>query len=374
MKHQHKNISRRLAAAMMAGAMMVSMVGMTAFAQGSTSPITGDGESGITSINITKTITTDGNTYAPNTTFTITVDEGAGKTFNDGKGDVTALPGVERGLSGATIKSTPDTDELTSDSYSFYGALTVNIEAFTDATPGVYHYVVSEDSGSYEGIDYDTTDYDLYLYLMRNETTNQKYIGYAVCVKQGDSNIGTADAKSALTFTNNYGDGDTPDDDGKIHDVIITKKIVGTFADMSDTFSFNVKVNGADGEYYKVEYTNGETTNTTFVGSGNTGITISDIGHEDTIHIYGLSENDTYMVTETDGTSQGYTVSDSVVTDADGTVSGKVTVDGDTETITNTKNATTPTGIAMTIAPYAIMVVAASGVAFLFLRRRHSEF
>ena len=32
MKHQNKNISRRLAAAMMAGAMMVSMVGMTACA------------------------------------------------------------------------------------------------------------------------------------------------------------------------------------------------------------------------------------------------------------------------------------------------------------------------------------------------------
>ncbi|HIS07626.1 MAG TPA: QVPTGV class sortase B protein-sorting domain-containing protein, partial [Candidatus Choladocola avistercoris] len=185
---------------------------------------------------------------------------------------------------------------------------------------------------------------------------------------------GTADAKSALTFTNNYGDGDTPDDDGKIHDVIITKKIEGTFADMSDTFSFNVKVNGADGEYYKVEYTNGETTNTTFVSSGNTGITIPDIGHEDTIHIYGLSESDIYMVTEIDGASQGYTVTDSVTTDDAGTVSGQVTVDGKKETITNTKDAATPTGIAMTIAPYAIMVVAAAGVAFLFLRRRNSEF
>ena len=64
MKHQHKNISRRLAAAVMAGAMMVSMVGMTAFAEGDP----------ITSLPISKIVTTDGDTYAPATSFEFIVD------------------------------------------------------------------------------------------------------------------------------------------------------------------------------------------------------------------------------------------------------------------------------------------------------------
>lgn len=40
---------------------------------------------------------------------------------------------------------------------------------------------------------------------------------------------------------------------------------------------------------------------------------------------------------------------------------------------TNLKNAVTPTGIAMTVAPYILMVAVAGIFAILFLRRRHEE-
>lgn len=42
-------------------------------------------------------------------------------------------------------------------------------------------------------------------------------------------------------------------------------------------------------------------------------------------------------------------------------------------TVTNTKNATTPTGVIMNIAPYVLMVALAGGIAFFFLRRKHAE-
>ena len=155
--------------------------------------------------------------------------------------------------------------------------------------------------------------------------------------------------------------------------MIITKNVEGTLANMSDTFSFDIKVNGADNEVYKVVYTQKGVPVTTHVSSGDVGITVSGIGDEDTIHIYGLSASDTYTVTEKNGVSQGYTVTDTVDGDGDGTVSGKVTVDGTVESITNTKDASTPTGIIRDIAPYALLVVAAAGACVIFLRKRTAE-
>ncbi len=75
-------------------------------------------------------------------------------------------------------------------------------------------------------------------------------------------------------------------------------------------------------------------------------------------------------MTETDGVSQGYTVTDSDESTDAGTVSGKVTADGTQESITNTKSASTPTGIVTDIAPYALMVVVAVAALVLFLGKR----
>lgn len=376
MKHTRKTLSRL-------AAMFLSVMLLAALAIVPASAVDGEGESvppsemteRISALLVTKTVTTDGNTYAPNTTFTIEVDEGEGGTFNDGENDVTALPGVEGGLSGTTLTSTPVVEDDEGNyvapqaTYTLNGVLTVNLEAFTGYTPGVYHYVVSETDGSYDGIEYDGSVYDVYLYLMRTEE-DVPYIGYAVCVKRNsESNV-----KTDLTFTNDY-DYDDPDHpDGTVHDVLVTKQIEGTFADMSDTFTFTVQVNaatGITGEWYKVVYTIDDVDREMAIQSG-VPETINGIGDGDTIHIYGLSEGDTYTVTETDGTTKGYTVTDTVDGDGDGTVSGNVTIDNDTETITNTKNATAPTGIITTFAPYALMVVVAAAACFFFLRRRNA--
>ena len=114
---------------------------------------------------------------------------------------------------------------------------------------------------------------------------------------------------------------------------------------------------------------------TTHVASGDT-IEV-ELGKDDTVIIYGLSATDSYTITEqgiTNGkTATGYTVTDTCGDNADGKVEG---VGGTTDasyTITNTKEAVTPTGIAMTVAPYILMVAVAGIFAVLFLRRRHEE-
>lgn len=353
MKHTRKTL-RRFAASFLAVMLLAALAIVPAGAAGVT---TGSSDASITSITVSKDVTTDGNTYAPNTSFTIAVEEGQGGTFNDGTTVQTALPGVEGGLTGTSLTFAPvvEDENAPEATYNQTGALTVNIEAFANSTPGIYHYVVKETAGTYDGIEYDGSVYDVYLYLMRTEE-NVPYIGYAVCVKHNTGSVGT---KSELTFTNNYNS----------HDVLVTKQVEGTFANMDETFTFTVKVDGHDGEYYKVEYSEDGTVYTTALKSGDT-LTLDGIMDDDYIHIYGLSKNDTYTVTETD--SKGYTVTDTKDNANDKIVSGKATQDGESYIVTNTKNASTPTGIITTFAPYALMVVVAAAACFFFLRRRNT--
>lgn len=257
----------------------------------------------------------------------------------------------------------------------------------TGVEPGVYHYTLSEDSGSYEGIIYDSTAYDIYVFVYQSNGTN--YVGNIVSTKTENSTT----AKADLTFTNNYGNdsGDDPSDptsptpdekNDSTHDVTFTKAISGNMADAIKEFSFTVGVTGANGEIYKVVYyasssdTTGTTTNVT---SGST-INIEGIKATGSIVIYGLTERDVYSVEETDYTSNGYTTT---VSYGSGTTAdtnnydtakavGTVSADSAAVTITNTYNVSTPTGVILTYGPYAAMVVIALGACVVFFRRRRS--
>lgn len=341
-----KNLVKSLSAMLLAGVMLVS-AGAAASAAG----VTGTGDA-VTAIPVAKTVTTDGDTYAPNTTFTISVEPGSAGSFNDGVNDNVVYAGVDGGLTGTTISSTPSNN--VGKSYEFDGSLAVNSGVFNKA--GVYHYVVTEEAGNYEGIAYDTSSYDVYLYVMNGE--NGLYVGYAVSVVNG--------AKTDLAFTNDYGQ-----NNDTTHDVKVTKVITGNQADLTDIFTFTVGVNGASGEVYKVVYTTKGQPKETSVTSGST-IDVT-LGNNDTVTIYGLSENDVYSIVEQDN-SDGYVATDDQKDTDEGTVFGKVLVDGTSYTVTNTKDAVTPTGIVLSVAPYVLIVALAGVLAVAFLRRRREEF
>ena len=350
---------------------MVSMLGMTVCAEGG---VTGGTEaSPITSVPVNKTVSAAENTYAPNTTFNFTVTPAGATTITDKEGNsVDVKAGIDNGLKadkGATFA--PDT---TADTSATYTPLVANKASLkTDASvftePGIYHYTVSEVDGGYEGyegITYDTTIYDVYVYVSAKldadkNTTNDMYVSGVVSAKSVDGEI----AKSDLNFNNEY---------KGVYTVTVTKKVQGGFATAGDTFKFNVTVNGATGEVYKVAYTTKSVQTTTHVASGDT-IEV-ELGKDDTVIIYGLSATDSYTITEKDVTN-GKTATGYTVTDTCGGNDGKVEGMGGTAdasyTITNTKEAVTPTGIAMTVAPYILMVAVAGIFAVLFLRRRHEE-
>ncbi len=331
----------RISAMVAASAMMMSLFGMNVSA-----------EESMTSVDVTKTVTTDGNTYAPNTTFNFSVAT-AGAGEYDGN---VVYAGVEGGLSAERGAAFSPSGSAPAASYEAKGSLEVDVSVFEK--PGVYHYTVTETAGTYSGITYDNSSYDVYVYVYVDDN-NDMYVGNVVSVKNG--------AKTGLAFTNDYG----KDNDGT-HDLEVTKTIQGNQAVIDQDFEFKVQINGTTGEWYKVVVKeDAAATGAESVIVGGTEYTYQ-ITNGGSIRIYGLSNDDTYTVVETAANDDGYTTTIDGSATKDGKATGVVTKDDTVISYVNAKNAVTPTGIIMTVAPYVLIVAAAGVLAVLFLRRRRS--
>ena len=337
-----RRMNKRMAAATLAGAMVLSMNGMAWAA--------------VTDFNLTKEVTTDGKTHAPNTAFSFTITEGDEGTLGTAK----VYAGVPGGL---TLDTANDFSfapgEDTSATYTKTGKINVNVSVFEK--PGVYHYLVTETQGTYDGITYDVTPRHLYVFVVN--ATNGYEVDAIKVVKDGE----TAKADD-LKIVNSYGDGTTNDD---IHDFIIKKTVTGNQGHKNMPFSFTVTINGdntdkAGAEKYmavKKPKTGGEETIHITDGVAEN-FTLMD---GETLHIYGLSGKDTYTVVETDANTDGYT------TTVPGNAAGTLTADGITVEFINHKDVGPATGVAMTFAPYVLLVAAAGGLGAVVLGKKKRE-
>ena len=149
--------------------------------------------------------------------------------------------------------------------------------------------------------------------------------------------------------------------------------------DKGKEFDFTVTfTNGDKGEkftYAGSEYTFGEDGSVSI-----TGIKLADATNA--VTITGIPSDVMYTVVENVNKSEGYETTATVneedveVTSADAsqTVAAQdKSQDTDAVVVTNTRNAVSPTGIAMNIAPYALLVVVAVAGCFVFLRKRNED-
>ena len=346
----------------------MSMGGMTAFAE-------------VSAIDIQKVVTTDGKTYAPNTSFSFEVLSAEAGSFGEGNQKVDYYGSVNGGLtisSDKTASYSPADGIIDGDDglkKTVVGAIEVNDNVFADQPTGVYKYVVKEviPEDKYEGIKYDETAYNVYLYVTEKEGGGKEVS--SVVVTEGDNNdiINNGDEKTGeILFTNDYG---KDSDNDKTHDLTITKEVTGALGEKNREFEISVKIDGVNGEKYNVVTVvkggEGEEdeTPTSPLTSGEVGTYYLKDG--ESIRIYGLSENDQYTVVENEkyAVEEGYTVTYS---DEDG--KGTVSADDTELTITNHKDAVTPTGIVMTFAPYVALIGLAGVFAATFLRKRREDF
>ena len=366
---------RTLVSTALISAMVLTMGGMSAFAEEATD---------LTLVDVKKTVTTDGKTFAPETIFKFNIEASTIENETSAEGYV-VYTGSDVPANGLTVNDATafkfENDNITnpSDAYEKTGALKVNLNEFTK--PGIYHYVLTEVDDKYEGVKYDTTSYDVYVYIEQDESGTNK-VAMVTGVKKDN---GTT-VKVNLDFTNEYGSKGNETD---IHNVVIKKVVKGNQGDKQKQFDFDVRVDGTSGEKYYVEYLNATTGDTvTLVLTSGESQTIK-LKNDQEITIYGLSKSDKVTVDESDYSGDGYTTTytatgvepeegdELVVKDSankEDRLVGVTSEDGATITVTNTKDVSAPTGIVMTFGPYVLLIALAGVFATLFFRRKREEF
>lgn len=390
-----KRFARVFTTSMLAGAMVMTMGGMTAFAA-------------VDSIPLTKTVTTDGNTYAPDVSFGFTIGNGSAGTLGDENAPLLenddAVPAEALGAvvysgseaDGALSIENPDFEFKPGDTVaaSYSKTSTIKVDSTRFTKPGIYHYTISEnipeENDRYDGIVYDEKTRDVYVYVVSDEDGNLTVSNVIVAIegeKQGE-NVGVGE--SGIEFVNNYGK-DKDDDDNHIeegdttHDLTVTKTVAGNQGNRKTPFTFKVSVRAAvETERYKlvlIDENGSEITENRpedvpnfLVGNGvEVSIPLKD---KQSFRIYGLSENDLCSVKEEDYTSDGYTTTYAYggVPKDEALNEYKVTADESVFDVTNTKSVTTPTGIVLSFAPYIMLVALAGVFAVLFLRKKKEEF
>ena len=361
-----RNRAGRYAAGLLAGAALISMVGTTAMAAGTIQKkgVAGDGNTSVKNITLTKKVLTDGNTYAPATSFTFNVTKGQQGEYDGNP----VLAGIEGGLSAiTTVSFTPGEipeGETMPEVYTGTATLQVNEAVFKDKAPGIYHYQVKEGTPEtpYEGIDYDDTIYDVYVYVYVKD--GNPYVGNVVSTKttmvEEDGEKVAKTEKTDLIFENDYGQ-----KNNATHDITFTKEVTGNQGDKNKLFTFNVKVQGESGEWYKVLIKtdgNSEAREEHLEsGAASVGYEIKDTG---SIQIFGLTKGDTYTVEEADYGKDGYTT-----TYQGGEKTGTVDEDHTAVKVINDRTTAAPTGIVLTVAPYALLMGLAGVLGFFFRRR-----
>lgn len=376
----------RVATTLVATAMLASMAVVPAFAEDVKYGTTGTPGTPLTKINIEKELVmptyvnmpTDANfsfSISPVTDIgsdTVLTDEGAGNQKYD------VNPGIAD--SGVNVAGS-----VTSASFSDPTATTIDDKSYNVATatveltlptcnfenPGIYKYTIDEANVPSEDYIDITGSLDLYLMVEYKDFTPDDGEDNKECKITG-AYVKKAGTKED-TWTNYY----MLDKDltSKAGDLKVTKTVAGTMGDHGDSFTFTI-TNLPAGKTFTGEY-NDDTADVSLTSSVNT----FELTDGQTITIKGLDAGD-YTITEAadDSTDKGYTVSFSDDTDDNASngitlkvEGGKVDDNAVNTTCTNTRNAVTPTGIVMNVAPYALLVVIAAAGCFVFLRKRRED-
>lgn len=373
------------------------------------------------SFSIDKVLTKETNVYTPVTKFYFDVKEvnpTTGET-REGiaveRGKISAFPGdllyasvqdgpkdyakLEADFS-TTVRDTADNLAATSVTVP---TTAVDLIATAFGHAGIYKYSIQEETGNYKGVSYDTSVKYLYVYVGYDKEdktqTGPLVILNTVVV---DSNDTTYENGKTNNITNSYGVDDSSDELGTL---TIEKKVTGSQGAKNVDFTFNIKIDGNDDEKYAAAvytktgetYPDTSTEKYTFVSGTAQAISLCD---GEKIVITGLSADDTYTVYESEADQNGYTttvtgatdgkVKDNFVIDKDTNKTVNDYIDADTisandpedpskvvtdKTVifTNYREAATPTGVVMNVAPYILLVIIAMAGAFVFLRKRRED-
>lgn len=395
------------------GATMLTMAmllnGTTVFAAGTNYGVTIEGTK-ITTFD--KFLVMDNQANVPNATFTYAVTAGTAKAYNVAGKKFQVLAGVDAdkitmagvGTNTAnTIAYTPaDTTandentmvknyDKTTEKYALKTA-TLNFSKVQFTEPGVYRYIITE-NGINQAITNDadlTRVLDVYVNDASTETEKKLTIaGYVLHSNENDEpdvaageNAGSTGAYVATKsqgFTNEY---DTSD-------LTFKKEVAGNQASHDKYFKFTVKITDAvKGTVYTVDVTGAddqsktnaatiaknagkENVKTMTVGADGTISQDFYLQHGQEIKIQGIAKDTKYDVTEE---KEDYKSEAKAVTGYTDDVSGKIVSTDLKTSYKNTRDGVIPTGVIMTVAPFAaVTLLGAAGMVTIKMRKKEDD-
>lgn len=395
------------------GATMLTMAmllnGTTVFAAGGNYGAAIEGE---TTTTFDKFLVMDSQANVPNATFTYAVTAGNAKAYDVAGKKFQVLAGVDADkitMAGVgtptanTIAYTPaDTTandentmvknyDKTTEKYAKKTAkLDLSDVNFTE--PGVYRYIITE-SGTNQAITNDadlTRVLDVYVNDASTETEKKLTIaGYVLHSNENDEpdvaagesagSTGAYVATKSQGFTNEY---DTSD-------LTFKKEVAGNQASHDKYFKFTVKITDAvKGTVYTVDVTGADEQSKTNAATitenaGKTNVKTMTVGEDGTISqdfylqhgqeikIQGIAKDTKYDVTEN---KEDYKSEAKAVTGYTDAVSGTI-VSADLKTsYKNTRDGVIPTGVIMTVAPFAaVTLLGAAGMVTIKMRKKEDD-
>ena len=346
---------RRFTTAVLTGIMVVSMVGMNVSATGAED----------TTFKFTKTLdmTNAEGANVPNVTFEYSITSGTAVDAANGAPKIEAGVGTPE-IGEAEFANTDKIEENTVEK-----EVTVDFSDVVFPNAGIYRYEISE-------LPTDNTD-------ITNDETATRYLD--VYVENTESGlvithyILIADENLTPDATGEYGEGESSKSAGytnkyNTYDLNLTKNVEGTMGEKNREFSFTINFNGGSANAGTSFTYNNDTITLDNEGKATLFITLSD---EEEISIKGIPSTVIYEVIENINSTDGYSTTVKVNTNdpIESVSTGEITMGAQDNTVvvTNTRNAVNPTGVVMSIMPYALMVALAGVLAFMFLRRRRTN-
>lgn len=436
-----KNVNK-LATLALSGVMVMSMA-MPAFAFPANE----------LTVKFTKKVYVDGETLAPQTKFNFKIEpatSGSSWTYettlpSGAKSTETVVtkPGITNGVTveaPATFAPTTSPhnvfkdadDHINGKDYPYFksdATFKIDETKFATADYGTYEYNLKEVDDDYEGVNYSTSEFKLYVMKYHTNDGGQEVdhlITKVVRSKAANTNLPAAQQginNKVSGITNNYGNPtppDTPDTppekpgkpNDSTHVVHIAKHITGNGSKATQKFKFQVSVfpastkavtSGEREKYAVIEegaggvtshYIEASLDSDTGNSTANQRIVEFDAAEGQGIKITGLTKGDKVVVKEIDSDTSytvtagedktNYATTGSLTTDSR---INKNTIDVSANreldfnvlhneakvVVTNTKNNVTPTGIVMSVAPYALMLAVAGGLGVVFFNRKKEE-
>lgn len=366
-----------------------------------------------------KYLIVDEDTNIPNVTFDFSIaaiETGKPATsstmavYAPASAGVTGTPTISDPVFTSDTATTPTNDtvlsedegKLTLDSGKKYASKTVTVDfsSVTFPEPGIYRYVVTEAaaSGAYTHDTQNTGGTSLTRYLDVYVTDNNGTLEVSSYVLHKDDSTVTAGANSGSGDVASDGTAVTDKSASYVNeyatkDLAFSKKVDGNQASKDKYFQYTVTVTGLTAtDVFTVNLDNADASPagnsaTTYTSMSNpasvTGAELAAgvnfyLQHGQSIKILGLPTTAGYTVTEAEEDYSKTANNDLVAVAAQNEVPAKTYNDSNTGTMdddkyvgyTNTKDGVIPTGVLVTIAPFAIGILLFGALIIFFIAKR----